>query len=270
VALADRGLQYGDGLFETIAVIDGQPALWQLHMQRLVLGSERLMLPPPDQQRLRQEAARLMRGQERAVLKIIYTAGASTRGYGRSESIIPSRMIWLTAAPEHPLRHWREGIEVGYCALRLMPQGVLAGVKHLGRLEQVLARREVDGRGLTEGLMLDQAGHVVEGVSSNLFAVFGDTLVTPPLTECGIRGVMRQHVLDLAASLNIRAEERPLDPVLLDSADELFVTNSVIGLWPVRSVEGRRYALGPITERLLKLLATAGVCLVPTDFNNYA
>lgn len=265
LSLADRGFQYGDGLFETIAVLGGRPALWERHMQRLLLGCQRLLLPLPDTATLLDEALSLTAGQARAVLKLVYTAGVGGRGYPRPEPVKPSRILWCVSAPSYPAAHWRDGIDAGYCALRLMPQGVFAGVKHLGRLEQVLARRELDGRALTEGLMLDQAGRVVEGVASNVFAVFDNVLATPPITDCGIRGVMREHLVDLAAVLGIKVEERPLDPSMLDEADEIFLTNSLIGLWPIRLLEGRSYVRGPIGRYLLQTLIESGVCLAPSN-----
>lgn len=268
LSLADRSVHYGDGLFETIAIVDGQPALWNEHMQRLSKGCEQLLLPPPDPAQLLEEAMELVAGQSRAVLKIIYSAGESARGYSRPDSPTPSRILLRMPVPGYPEDNWRSGVASGYCALRLMPQGPFAGIKHLNRLEQVLARRELDGRRLAEGLMMDQEGHVVEGVASNLFAVFGDRVLTPPIIESGVRGVMRDHVLELAGALDIRVEEQLLTPLMLDEADEIFLTNSVIGLWPIASLEGRRYLPGPVSRHILQVLLETKSCLAPIVGND--
>jgi 4-amino-4-deoxychorismate lyase len=266
----DRGLQYGDGLFETIAVRNGLPLLWERHLARLQRGSERLMLPPPDPAQLQAEARQLLGGLSRGVLKLIYTAGESQRGYARPAQPRPTRILIASPAPEYPGSRWQQGIDIGYCAIRLMPQGPFGGLKHLGRLEQVLARREVDGRGLAEGLLLNAAGEVIEATASNVFAVIDGRLLTPPITGAGVRGVMRDHILELARALAIPVAERPLDPVALDGAEELFLTNSLIGLWPVRSLEGRRYECGAVGRRLLRSLVESAACLAPSGVEFHA
>lgn len=268
LSLADRSLHYGDGLFETIAILDERPALWDAHMQRLRRGCEQLLLPAPDPAQLLEEALELSIGQARAVLKLIYSAGESGRGYSRSHPPTPSRILLRLPPPEHPEAYWRSGVTAGYCAQRLMPQGALAGIKHLNRLEQVLARRELDGRQLAEGLMLDREGQVIEGVASNLFAVFGDLVLTPPILETGVRGVMRDHVIEFAKGAGIRVEERQLTPMMLDEADELFLTNSLIGLWPIAHLEGRRYLPGAVSRHILQALIKAGCCLAPVVEND--
>lgn len=261
--LTDRSIHYGDGLFETIAVLDGQPALWDAHMRRLHSGCERLLLPPPDLLQLLEEATKLTAGQSRAVLKLIYSAGDSARGYSRTDPVEPARILLRLPAPEHPNAYWSAGVTVGYCAQRLMPQGALAGIKHLNRLEQVVARRELDGRRLVEGLMLDQDGYVIEGVASNLFAVFDGLMLTPPIVETGVRGIMRDHIVELAGRIGIRVEERSLTPMMLDEADELLLTNSLIGLWPIASLEGRHYPPGAVGRSILQVLQKAKSCLAP-------
>ena len=270
LTLADRGLHYADGLFETVAIVAGRLALWQRHVDRLLWGCERLLLPPPDLSLLHDEAQSLAAGHGRAVLKIIYTAGSGRRGYGRPDPLAPRRILLRSPAPEYPAAYWRGGVDAGYCALRLTPQGPLAGIKHLGRIEQVLARREVDGRGLVEGLMLNLAGEVVEGIASNLFAVLDGQLLTPPIADCGVRGVMRDHVMALAEEVGLAVAERALDPLLLEEADELFLCNSLIGIWPIRKLEGRQRRPGPIVRRLQRLLTGSGVCLAPDNDEDHA
>ena len=143
------------------------------------------------------------------------------------------------------------------CQLRLGENPALAGIKHLCRLEQVLAQLELRGHAVQQGVLLDTSGYVVGGTSSNLFAVRGGELGTPSLARCGIKGVMRRAVLEAARTLGIRAEERDLTLAELLAADELFVTNALFGIWPVTELDGRRFAVGPTTERLMAHLGTA-------------
>jgi 4-amino-4-deoxychorismate lyase len=141
--------------------------------------------------------------------------------------------------------------------LRLGENPALAGLKHLCRLEQVLAQLELRGHAVQQGLLLDASGYVVGGTSSNVFIVAGGSLVTPALTRCGIKGVMRRAVLDAARTLGIPAEERDFVPAELLEAREVFVANSLFGIWPVTEVDGRRFSVGSMTKRLTTHLGVA-------------
>jgi 4-amino-4-deoxychorismate lyase len=121
-----------------------------------------------------------------------------------------------------------------------------------------LAQLELRGQAVQQGLLLDMSGHVVGGTSSNLFSVHGSVLRTPSLVRCGIKGVMRRAVLETARTLGLRAEESDLDLAEILAADELFVTNSLFGIWPVADLDGRRFAIGAITERLMTHLGYRG------------
>ncbi|MFP4146642.1 MAG: aminodeoxychorismate lyase [Halorhodospira sp.] len=251
----DRGLAYGDGLFETIAVTDGRLCLWDYHMDRLLMGARRLGLPEPSLATLREEARYLTRKIRRGVLKLYYTRGLSEgRGYQPPERPIPVRMLSLHPAPGIPPERW-QGVDCRFCQIRLATQPALAGVKHLNRLEQVLARAEWRDPAIAEGLMLGADGLIVEGTATNLFAVEGCKLVTPPLKDAGVAGVMRRWVLEQAETLGLRPEQRGILPEELTEMDELFLTNSVIGLWPVRSVAGQEIPLGPISRHYLEHMA---------------
>ena len=241
ISVADRGLQYGDGLFETIAVVAGRPCLWDRHLARLRAGCERLAMPLPDTDRLADEAASLSRGQERAVLKLIVTRGEGGRGYRAPKPARPCRILQLGPWPEYPEAWQSQGVRVRYCKMRLGHQPLLAGLKHLNRLEQVLARAEWDDPAVAEGLMLDLDGRVVEGTQTNLFAVTDGRLLTPPLDRCGVAGVVRHLVHDKASQLGMPVAEEALDPTRLAAADALFLTSSLAGLWPVRELDGRSY-----------------------------
>lgn len=256
VSARDRGFQYGDGLFETIAIRGGAPLLWERHLQRLMAGAVRLGMPPPETTLLRAESDRLCRGVERGVLKIIFTRGISARGYRPSGPVSTTRVLSLSPWPDYPPSWAREGVEVRLCRMRLASQPRLAGLKHLNRLEQVLARAEW-GDEYAEGLVCDESGNIVEGTMTNVFLVEGDTLRTPDMTRCGVEGVMRGVVLAQAERLGVVCRVGPVAATQLDRADEIFLTNSLIGLWPVRRIENRSYAIGQITRKIQEAIHDA-------------
>ncbi len=238
VAALDRGLQYGDGLFETLAILDGAPQHWESHIARLERGCSRLYLPSPPRDGLLAEAKRLCKGIKRGVLKIILTRGAGGRGYRLSNPALPTRIVIGFPWPELPAQAVAEGVTVRICDTRLGLNPALAGIKHLNRLEQVLAQREWDEPDIAEGLMRDLEGNVIEGTMSNLFIVIDGRLITPDLSRCGVAGIMRGFILTTAQDLGIEVVIAPLGVAELMRAAEAFLCNSLIGLWPIRDVVG--------------------------------
>jgi 4-amino-4-deoxychorismate lyase len=249
---ADRGLAYGDGLFETMAADEGRIRWLDLHLDRLEDGCRRLEIPAPPRGPLVDEINAHCPPQGRAVVKLIVTRGPGARGYLPPEPAAPTRVLAISQWPEHPESYRREGISMRTCRLRLAENPALAGLKHLCRLEQVLAQLELRGQPVEQGLLLDASGYVAGGTSSNVFGVTRAALITPSLARSGIKGVMRRAVLDAARALGIQAEERDVAPAELQGADEVFVTNSLFGIWPVRDIDGRRFAVGATTQRLMK------------------
>lgn len=258
--VTDRGLQYGDGVFETIALRRGEPLLWQRHLQRLAEGCARLGLRKPDDSLLRQELNRIAGNEARAVAKIILTRGSGGRGYQPDGDAEQTRIVQRLPWPVYPADA-QHGVRVRWCTTRLAQQPRLAGIKHLNRLECVLARAEWQDD-YAEGLMRDSEGLVIEGTKTNLFLVCADgTLVTPDLSQSGVAGVMRAQVLDSVASLGLRCRVQAVDMDLVNAAQELFLTNSLIGLWPVAQLEARRYVVGQVSQKIQAALQTAG-CVV--------
>jgi len=239
VPALDRGLHYGDGLFETIAVQAGRPLLLERHLRRLQSGCARLDIPCPDLQLLAGETGQVALGSERAVVKIIVTRGSGGRGYAPPGEPRPLRIVSLHEWPEYPAVARTTGVDVALCRIRLARQPALAGLKHLNRLEQVLARGEVLAAGALEGVVLDTSGFAIEGTMSNLFAIRGDDLWTPDLSACGVEGVVRTEILDRAAAWSLRTVVRECTPEDIATADEAFLTNSIIGVWPLRAIAGR-------------------------------
>ncbi len=261
VSIQDRGFQYGDGLFETLAVSQGRPLRWERHMQRLFAGAARLGITPPEEAILREEARRLCKDVERAVLKIVLTRGASGRGYAAPQVMSPTRVISLSPWPEYPESHAVNGVDVRVCRTMLSRNPRLAGIKHLNRLEQVLARAEWRDE-YAEGLMLDEGGLVIEATMSNLFLVRNGVLLTPELTTCGVEGIMRALVLEKAEALSLPCRVASVTQDDVFYAEELFLTNSLIGLWPVKKLDwntpergSKEYPVGKITQAIQEALA---------------
>lgn len=257
VDVSDRGFQYGDGLFETIEVLQGRPLFLDRHLKRLEEGCRRLLIPMPDFSLLEAEARQLAGSAERAVLKLIVTRGSGGRGYRQPKPIIPTRLFSLHPYPDYPQHFQVSGIAARFCQQRLAINPSLAGIKHLNRLEQILARAEWQDDDEQEGLMLDTDGHVVEGTMSNLFIVTAGRVYTPPLHQCGVAGIMRALIIELAQRTGLALFVQPVDQAAVLRADELFVTNSVIGIWPISRLESQVFQVGAVTRRLQSLLDSA-------------
>ena len=254
VSPLERGLHYGDGLFETIACVGGRPRFLALHLERLARGCARLGFEFPDRGELEREilAAAAAPG---AIVKVLLTRGpAVARGYASSGAEQPTRVTLRYRWDEEP-RSRLAGVSVRTAALRLGENPALAGLKHLNRLEQVLARREWSDGDIAEALMFSASGRLISGVMSNVFLVEGQRLRTPLLDRCGVAGIMRQVVLREAARAGIAVEEASLDAEDLARAREIFLTSAVIGLRPVRALDGRVCEIGALTRELHELVA---------------
>ncbi|NWL80239.1 aminodeoxychorismate lyase [Pseudomonas taiwanensis] len=249
LSIKDRGLAYGDGLFETIAVRGGRPPLLEYHMARLADGCQRLGIPL-DLQLMRTELVAFSAGLGEGVAKLMVTRGDGLRGYAPPPVALPRRILQSAAFPLYPESNAEQGVRLFPCATRLAEQPMLAGLKHLNRLEQVLARAEWQDGEHAEGLMRDLSGRVIEGVFSNLFMVRDGILLTADLSRCGVAGVMRAALLDSAKAEGLQAEVRDITYDEFLQADEVFLCNSLFGVWPVRSVTGHHWPVGPLTRKL--------------------
>lgn len=258
ISAMDRGLSYGDGVFETVAVLGGRPRQLERHLRRLTRGLGRLGIGGVDGSLLMREANRVSNGSDRAVLKIIVTRGSGGRGYRAPEVGTPTRIVSLHRWPEYPDRYHERGVDVCVCRTRLGLNASLAGIKHLNRLEQVLARGEW-GDEYQEGLMLDAKDRVIEGTMSNLFVVDEDALVTPSLEQAGIAGIMRERILEQARALGIPCRIESFGLERLQGAQGLFLCNSIIGIWPVRRLEEEGFRLPNLIEALTHELGLEGV-----------
>jgi 4-amino-4-deoxychorismate lyase len=255
ITVNDRGFQYGDGLFETIEVIDGQPVFLEQHLQRLSVGCSKLKIPNLNKKQLTDECYFVCERSKQAVLKIIITRGSGGRGYRQPEVIHTTRVLSLHPFPEYPRNYAEQGINARFCTTQLGLNPALAGIKHLNRLEQVMARAEWDDPDIQEGIMLDINNHVVEGTMTNLFYAKSGTIYTAPLQLAGIAGVIRGIIIGLITEHGLTLTENDYRKEALLSADEAFVCNSIIGLWPLKQIENSHFAVGKLTRQLQHWLA---------------
>lgn len=240
----DRGLHYGDGLFETMAVQGGRVRFLDWHLERLAAGAARLAIPSPEPGTLRGEIAAVSAA-DRGVVKLLLTRGAGERGYRPPPRPEPTRMVFGLPWPALAPAAWAEGVRIGWCRMRLGRNPRLAGIKHLNRLEQVLARAEWDDAAMAEALMMDDREQAICGTQTNLFARIAGRWTTPVIDQCGVAGVMRRAFIAWAATRGEPVIERELPAAEVAGAAGLLLTNAVIGAWPVRELAGRALPIDP-------------------------
>jgi len=258
VSVFDRGARDGGGLFETLRVYGRKPFAWERHMERLVLGAAELGFPvPPSPIRLRDAVAEVLDAAalSDAVVRITVTRGipggrpVRTGAWVEAEPV--AGRLWPGARTTHP----EDGGPAGGCAvLSKTPftPGFLGRHKTTSRLAWDLAREEARAAGADEVLLVSPDGEVLEGGASNVFVVrSGGDIFTPPLAADVLPGITRATVLELAAPLGIIVHEAPIPLEMLRWASEVFVTNSVQELLPLREVAGRRVPEREVTLRLL-------------------
>jgi len=242
ISIRDRGLLYGDGVFRTLRAAQGKALHWPLHYLKLQHDCAALGIDCPDEALLCAELDKVLAQHPDGVVKLIITRGEGARGYAPSAGAEPTRIWDFSPVPDYPGEWAAQGIKARVCSLRLSPQPRLACVKHLNRLENVLAAAEWSNSEIAEGLLLDADGNVIEGTRSNLFLVSQGKLITPDLSRCGVAGIQHGRVMAWALQHGITLQVRDiaLDEVLY--ADELFVVNSIIGLLPISELEQHHWS----------------------------
>ena len=253
----DRGLHYGDGLFESIGVRAGVARFLESHLARLASGCARLGISFNSMTELRAEIAQASAlAPPRAVLKIIVTRGSAVRrGYAPQGGELARRLLTLWADPGLS-PSITEGVALHRATMALADNPALAGIKHLCRLENVMACAEAAAAGAFDALLLDGSGQVVSGAMSNVFLVRAGRVLTPRVDRSGVAGVMRAVVLRECASLGIAAEETRVTPDALFAADEAFITNARIGVVPVLRVGEHSFHMTTVARRLAARIET--------------
>jgi branched-subunit amino acid aminotransferase/4-amino-4-deoxychorismate lyase len=253
VPIDDRGLLLGDGLFETILYRAGEPVLWWEHLARLGRGCAALGLPEPDARTVRVESARAIAAaglhDDRAAVRITWTAGPGGRGLGRPEALAP-RLI-VTAAPSA-----RSATPAALitATVRRNADSIVSRLKTLSYLDNVLARREAVAAGADEALMLDTDGHLACAAAANLFWIADGRLHTPSLSGGVLPGIIRQQILSAATRMDAPVQEVSAGPQALHGAQALFLTNSLIGLRRIAQLDGAPCGDHPLVGRLEQAL----------------
>lgn len=246
-----RALHYGDGVFRTGLVLDGKLIDREHHLRKLAVDAERLDLEVSSE--LAGEIDRTCAATPDGVLKIVLSRSDSGRGY-RPAGKACDRILQIGPLPDQSHGLWEQGIDLGWSKVLLGIQPRLAGIKHLNRLEQVLASRECPAD-RHEVILCDAEGRVSGGTRTNLFFVIDGILVTPDVSTAGVAGMMRDKVIELARSTGVGCDVGLISPDEIRHASEGFVTNSLIGIWPVRRVGSIELeSPGPITRDLCERL----------------
>ena len=252
LAVSDRAVSFGDGCFTTLQLRKGRPLLWEYHAERLITTSRALLLKAPDLALIHQELCDLasLQGAEQLCGKVVLTRGSGARGYSLQGCEHPTRIVSIHDYPAVYVSWQHEGIVLAVCHGRIGHSSLLAGLKTLNRLEQVLLKAELEQRGACEGVVLDKRGIVVEGVTANLFWRHDSVVYTPDLQGTGIKGVMRAWVMATLAKFGIECREVQAGLPELMGADELFMTNALMEIVPVRGIEDVRYNDHSLARRL--------------------
>jgi 4-amino-4-deoxychorismate lyase len=254
LSVNDRGLAYGDGVFRTFLVNNGVPHHWDLQYQKLFQDCHALGIPCPNNDVLISDIKTLFTDRTDAVAKIIVTRGESSRGYAAPNDIQANRVVIKSAMPIYPLNNQTQGIKLHLCELKLGLQPKLAGVKHLNRLENVLARMEWKDASIADGLLLDSNDNVIECTMSNIFARYGHMLITPSLEECGVAGIARALIIENAKDFDLEVKIEALNLNKLMQADEIIICNSLFGAWQVVSFNGKQWAKQGLDKQLREML----------------
>lgn len=254
----DRGFAYGDGVFRTLRMQGGVPVNWQVHYPKLVADCAAIGIVCPNAELFIDDLTRLfiddVADNTLAVAKIIVTRGESERGYATPSITTPMRVVIKSRLPKYSEEHFLSGVTLTVCKTRLAHQKQLAGVKHLNRLENVMARMEWRDETIFDGILLDQNDKVIECTMSNIFARFGQQLITPALDETGVAGVTRSIIMGFASALDLTIQTGTLDLNKLLDADEVIICNSLFGALQVKTIGDKTWPTNGLDANIRNLM----------------
>ncbi|MBH71848.1 MAG: aminodeoxychorismate lyase [Pelagibacteraceae bacterium] len=256
INIKDRAVQYGDGVFETIAVKENLLEFWKDHYQRLKKGCKILKIKCPSELLLKKEINKFLKKEKKKkfILKIIISRGEGGRGYCPPKNAIPTRILGSYNWPVYPEANYKKGVKIGICKLRISSQPYLSEIKHLNRLEQIIARSEWKTKNISESLMLDFNENIIEGTMSNIFGVKKNVFYTPIVKFSGVEGIMRKLILKLLKEKKKKYKIKKIKLNELLNFEEVFICNSIFGIWPVRQILKKKFHFGKKTKEIIDLL----------------
>jgi 4-amino-4-deoxychorismate lyase len=260
ISVFDRGFSYGDGVFRTMKIRNGLPVSWPFHYQKLVADCAVIGIVCPSAELLMGDLQKLFEKELFSedltqVAKIIITRGEGERGYAPPVITVPTRVVIKSGLPHYAESNFEKGVQLHVCDLKLAAQPKLAGIKHLNRLENVLARMEWREDAIFDGLLLDQAGNVIECTMSNVFARFGSELLTPDLSLCGVSGITRQRILGLGGVLGLNTGVKSLTLAQVLQADEIIICNSLFGAFQVTQINNKIWPQQDLAVKIRAVVA---------------
>lgn len=260
ISVFDRGFSYGDGVFRTMKIRNGLPVSWPFHYQKLVADCAAIGIVCPSAELLMGDLQKLFEKELFSedltqVAKIIITRGEGERGYAPPVITVPTRVVIKSSLPQYAESNYDKGVQLHVCDIKLAAQPKLAGIKHLNRLENVLARMEWREEFIFDGLLLDQAGNVIECTMSNVFVRFGSELLTPDLSLCGVSGITRQRILGLGGVLGLNVGVKSLTLAQILQADEIIICNSLFGAFQVIQINNKTWPQQDLAVKIRAVVA---------------
>jgi aminodeoxychorismate lyase len=246
VSIFNRNFQYGDGLFETCIVKDNRILFWEKHLSRLEIGCRKLKIKNIEESLWLKDIKKALNltSKKNCVLKLVLSRGNTERGYSYPDDILPVRVVIVS---ELKKTHTRESYSLEYAQSGFHSNPNLAGIKHCNRIEQILARSSLKAN---EAIMLDENQNIISVTQGNIYFIFGQRLVTPSLDRCGVIGSRRSLILELAESIELHVEQRNISINEVKKADEVFISNSIIGIQSVNLIEDFQFQKRSLTERI--------------------
>ena len=263
ISVLDRGLSYGDGFFETmnwkyfLTTKVSKVEFWKRHLLRLKKGCESTLINFPSISLIESYRDKILKkskkqGMSSGVLKIIITRGSGGRGYKFERNMIPNIILLVFPSLQYNEKNYKNGVNLKFCSSNLSINKNIAGFKHLNRLDSVVARSEWTNQNIFEGIITDIDGSVIEGTMTNIFCIKKSKLYTPNISEVGIKGIMRDVILEKFCGYFKQTIEKKITVKFLLESDSVFITNSIIKIVPVKKLEKKKYKIHSAIRDLIK------------------
>ena len=255
ITIFNRNMQYGDGLFETCIAKENQILFWNRHLSRLNIGCDKLKIKKIEESIWLKDIKKALSltSKKNCIIKLILSRGNSHRGYSYPNDIMPVRVVIVLEMkkPQHKQSFSLEYAQSGYHS-----NPNLAGIKHCNRIEQILARASMQE---DEAIMLDENKNIISVTQGNIFFIIGKRLLTPKLDRCGVIGSRRSLILELAKSIGLDVKEEEISLIQAKKADEVFISNSLIGIQSVSSIKGFQLPNSSMTRKIKAAFESATV-----------